>query len=233
MSNHCWGRATCLPNPLTLGWQIEKYQLEKEQQRAKVLLWEEVYDKSSRPDSGLSSVLSGGPAVPPGPSSGGPAVPPGPGAGDLPDLPPPNAKAGILVDMQHYILSEYLCDFGNVIKGTQLTKTFKVTNVGFAQISFELSKGVKSLTSGCGVIIEPDRVNRLPGAPDFESVDFAVSFNSGRAGVKLGPMELLIPLTVRSGPQVPSPHRLFPASPPRCLLGPIELLTPLIVPSGL
>ena len=148
----------------------------------------------SRPDSEVSSALSGGPVVPPGP--GAPelaaAVDPASGA----------AKGAPIIDMQRFVLSEYVCDFGNVIKNAQITKTFKVTNVGFTQISFEFSKAVKSQISGSGFIIEPDRVNRLPGAPDFETVEFSVVFNSSRPGVKLGPLELVVPLHIKGGPQV-------------------------------
>ena len=153
-------------------------------------------DMFSRPDSEVSSAISGGPVAPPGP-----------GAPESTAVDP--AKAGLIIDMQQFVLSEYVCDFGNVIKNAQSTRTFKITNVGFTQISFEFSKTVKSLLSNSGFIVEPDRVNRLPGAPDFETVEFNVTFNSSRPGVKVGPLELLLPLQIKGGPQVSA--ETFPA----------------------
>jgi hydrocephalus-inducing protein len=147
-------------------------------------------DLHSRPDSEVSSAISGGPVAPPGPGA------PESAAVD------PATKGGLIIDMHSFVLSEYLCDFGNVIKNAQSTRTFKITNVGFTQISFEFSKNVKSLLSNSGFIVEPDRVNRLPGAPDFETVEFNVVFNSSRPGVKVGPLELLLPLQIKGGPQV-------------------------------
>ena len=178
--------------------QIRLKESERESSRPKVLLEnvsrEGAPDMFSRPASEVSSA-----------HSAGPVAPPGPGAAELaPAVDPTSAalSAGLIIDMQKFVLSDYVCDFGNVIKNVQITKSFKITNVGFTQISFEFSKAVKSLISGSGFIIEPDRVNRLPGAPDFESVEFSVAFNSSRPGVKVGPLELLVPLQVKGGPQV-------------------------------
>ncbi len=147
----------------------------------------------SRPTSEVSSVHSAGPVAP-----AGPGVEPAPAV----EAASAAVKGESIVDMHKFVLSEYVCDFGNVIKNAQLTKTFKITNVGYTQISFEFSKSIKSLISGSGFIIEPDRVNRLPGAPDFETVEFSVLFNSSRPGVKVGPLELLVPLHIKGGPQV-------------------------------
>ncbi len=150
-------------------------------------------DQFSRAASEVSSAHSTGPAVPQGPGApeANPPVDPASGA----------VKSGAMIDMQRFVLAQYVCDFGNVIKSNQLSKSFKITNVGHTQISFEFSKALKSAVSGAGFIIEPDRVNRLPGAPDFESVEFNVTFNSSRPGVKVGPLELLVPLQIKGGPQ--------------------------------
>ena len=42
----------------------------------------------------------------------------------------------------HYILARYVCDFGNMIVGTQKKKTFKITNTGGVPASFDLRKAV-------------------------------------------------------------------------------------------
>lgn len=61
--------------------------------------------------------------------SGGPVAPPGPGdpGKDITQIP--------LVDMKGFTLAEYVLDFGNVIKGQQVQKEFRVTNVGFSQVN--------------------------------------------------------------------------------------------------
>mmetsp|Transcript_4036 Transcript_4036/g.9628 ORF Transcript_4036/g.9628 Transcript_4036/m.9628 type:complete len:4944 (+) Transcript_4036:104-14935(+) len=106
------------------------------------------------------------------------------------------------MNMSGFILARYVCDFGNVIKGTHRTKRFRITNVGPSQVSFELNKNVKHALSQSGFGIEPDRVSRLPGAPECESVEFTITFNSARAGVALGPMDMVVPIDLKTGPAV-------------------------------
>ena len=176
--------------------QIHIREIQKEAQRAKILLSNELnVDRDGSSSSGQLTFDTGATQV----------APQGPGAPRASTPSDANfmiTKSVMTVDMQNYVLAEYLMDFGNVIKGVQITKTFKVSNVGYAQLSFEFSKSAKSSITNAGFIVEPDRVNRLPGAPDFESVDFTVIFNSSRPSVKLGPLELLIPLQIKTGPQV-------------------------------
>lgn len=37
-------------------------------------------------------------------------------------------------------LATYVCDFGNIVRGNQRRRSFKVTNYGYLPISFDLSK---------------------------------------------------------------------------------------------
>ena len=182
--------------------QVASKEVEEEARRARVLFNEDAERKAlmidlDEPDELLDAKSR------PGTGNDGPSAPPGPGA---PDNAPPAVsvfKTGApFVDMRNFVLSEYVCDFGHVIRGAQLQRTFRVTNVGFTNISFEYPKNVKSALIAAGFVVEPDRVNRLPGAPDYESVEFTVLFNSGRPGVNLGPVDLLIPIAIRGGPQV-------------------------------
>ena len=177
--------------------QIELKELEREALRPKILLEDggraASADQFSRAASEVSSAHSTGPAVPQGPGAPENTPPVDPAGSAL--------KGGVIIDMQRFVLAQYVCDFGNVVKNNQLSRSFKIMNVGHTQISFEFSKALKSAVSGAGFIIEPDRVNRLPGAPDFETVEFNVVFNSSRPGVKVGPLELLVPLQIKGGPQ--------------------------------
>ena len=201
--------ADCLGMREFIVEQVANKEAEEEAQRARVLFDEEaeraaltldldepdeLLDAKSRP--GTSQLHE---------AAAGPVAPPGPGAPEMAAVPGTVSvfKSGQpFIDMNSYVLAEYVCDFGHVIKGQQLQRTFRVTNVGFTNISFDYPKSVKSALTQAGFVVEPDRVNRLPGAPDFEGVDFSVLFNSSRPGVNLGPVDLLIPVAVRGGPQV-------------------------------
>ena len=197
--------ADCLGMREYIVEQVANKEAEEEAQRPRVLFDEEAEREALTLDLDEPDELVDAKSRP-GTSASSPAVPPGPGAPEASAVAPGTVsvfKTGQpFIDMDAYVLSEYVCDFGHVIKGQQLQKTFRVTNVGFTNISFEYPKSVKSALTQAGFVVEPDRVNRLPGAPDFEGVDFSVLFNSSRPGVNLGPIDLLIPIAVRGGPQV-------------------------------
>ena len=98
-----------------------------------------------------------------------------------------------------FSLASYLLDFGNVVKGSTKKKTFRVRNVGWQAISFDLDKN--ALLSG-GFRIEPDKVVRLPGLPESESVDFAVTFASKSGKVGLGEFVFRAKLDMKAGPPI-------------------------------
>lgn len=56
------------------------------------------------------------------------------------------------------ILSQYICNFGNVVKGKSPRMKFDVMNRGFLNVSFLIPK-----LKGTPFFIEPDRVKDLPG----------------------------------------------------------------------
>lgn len=160
-----------------------------EGQRGRTLFDEEAERKML--EEGVS-VDKGGPAVPPGPGDGGAIVEQN--MSMVSQLP--------VLDMTKFALADYVLDFGNVIKGQQQQKEFKVTNVGYSNVSFEFQKSIKAAMSQAGFTVEPDKVQRLPGAPDFETAEFAVVFNSAKPTVNLGPIDLVVPLQTRNGPTV-------------------------------
>ncbi|KAJ3287536.1 hypothetical protein HK104_008544 [Borealophlyctis nickersoniae] len=108
-------------------------------------------------------------------------------------------------DRKHHCVSEsssvelakYICDFGNVIRNTHKKKVIRVTNRGIHPVSFSLDK---SLLTGTGFTIEPDKVKMLPGAPHNESVDFQVTFQARSLTGELGPAEIKLPINVTGGP---------------------------------
>lgn len=43
------------------------------------------------------------------------------------------------LDQSELVLGDFVCDFGNVIKGTHKTRSFKVTNTGSLPVSFGIT----------------------------------------------------------------------------------------------
>ncbi|RKO94829.1 hypothetical protein BDK51DRAFT_29881 [Blyttiomyces helicus] len=102
-------------------------------------------------------------------------------------------------ESSHVKLNKYICDFGNVIRNTHKKKTIRITNRGLYSMSFSLDK---TLLTGTGFGIDPEKVKSLPGAPHFESVDFQVTFQArslSGAG-ELGVAEVELPISVTGGP---------------------------------
>ncbi|XP_053402100.1 hydrocephalus-inducing protein homolog isoform X11 [Mercenaria mercenaria] len=96
-------------------------------------------------------------------------------------------------------LPEYLLDFGYVVLGTVRTHIVKATNTGYFPASFQVERND---FHHHGFHVELDRVRNLPGSPDYESVDFVVSFDPRGANLPLGPVESFVPVNILNGPMV-------------------------------
>ena len=94
------------------------------------------------------------------------------------------------------VVSEYCIDFGNVVKGTQRVKRFRLQNLGWHPITVNVDK--KALRPG--VIVEPDSVQRLPGQPEFGTADMALTLKTGACDA--GPLEWIVPLSIRNSPKI-------------------------------
>ena len=91
-------------------------------------------------------------------------------------------------------LPEYLLDFGYVVLGDHRQHVVKATNTGWCPVSFQVENDA---IKHQGFHVELDRVRNLPGAPDYETVDFWVSFDPRGANLGLGPVESYVPINVR------------------------------------
>jgi hydrocephalus-inducing protein len=99
-----------------------------------------------------------------------------------------------------FTLASYVLDFGNVVKGLTRKRTFRVRNMGWQPVSFDFDK---QALAAAGMKVEPDKVVKLPGLPDPEGVEFAVTFNSkGAKGGKEGVMEYAAKLDMKGSPPV-------------------------------
>ncbi|GIL73964.1 hypothetical protein Vretifemale_3957, partial [Volvox reticuliferus] len=96
-------------------------------------------------------------------------------------------------------VAHYVVDFGYVVKGLTRTRKFRITNTSSQQVSFRFEKGLLELH---GFKVDPEVVARLPGAPDFGSVEVAVTMLANKSSVQAGPLELIYPLNIKGSPPV-------------------------------
>jgi len=94
------------------------------------------------------------------------------------------------------IISRYFCDFGYVVKGTHKVKKLKVQNITSQQVSYAIDK--KLIPPGFS--IDPESVQKLPGAPEFEVLDMTVTLQTGSLSV--GELRHVIPIPIRQGPPI-------------------------------
>jgi hypothetical protein len=68
-----------------------------------------------------------------------------------------------------------------------------------AQVSFSFNKG---LLDSYGLAVDPEVVQRIPGAPEYGSVEVTFTLKGGRANLPSAPVDLLMPLNIKNGPPV-------------------------------
>ena len=72
----------------------------------------------------------------------------------------------------------------------------KLSNIGYCPVSFATAHSALQNT-GFSVDLG-DRIKALPGAPDFESLDFVVRFDPASANCGEGLVEAQLPFSVRN-----------------------------------
>lgn len=95
--------------------------------------------------------------------------------------------------------STYVLDFGNVVKGTVVCKTFKIQNTC---ISHAFVSADKDLLAAFGCTLHPDKLLKLPGLPERSCTEIQLSLNTQSPQVPPGPMEFHAPLYVQNGPPI-------------------------------
>jgi len=65
---------------------------------------------------------------------------------------------GTAVFLDNINITNYLCDFGNVVVGGSKKKSFRLTNTGKIAINFNFDK---KLLGQAGLAIEPDKVQKI------------------------------------------------------------------------
>ncbi|KAJ3023439.1 hypothetical protein HKX48_003133 [Thoreauomyces humboldtii] len=93
-------------------------------------------------------------------------------------------------------LSNYICDFGNVIRNTFKKETVRLKNTGHYPLTLTLDK---SMLIGTGFTIEPDKVRSLPAQ---EIAEFMVAFQARNNNGRPERFEVDLPVKVAGGPTI-------------------------------
>ncbi len=95
-----------------------------------------------------------------------------------------------------FVMARYVCDFGNVVKGTTRKKAFKVSNTGVIPVSFKFEKKV---LASLGLTVEPSEVKKLPGFPSAESQTMEVLLQTKHPTIDTGDFLAIVPMEIVSG----------------------------------
>lgn len=92
-------------------------------------------------------------------------------------------------------MANYLCDFGNIVVTNSKKKPFIITNVGKLPVSFQFDK---KFLSSFGMVIEPDKVNKmLPG----EWKEFNAELKTRRVRDAERKLDKTLDIFVKNGPR--------------------------------
>ena len=95
--------------------------------------------------------------------------------------------------MENINITNYLCDFGNVVVGGSKKKSFRLTNVGKIPINFNFDK---KMLGQAGIDIEPDKAVKIgPNSSQLFTVVYTTRKNS-----KYGRVKYQIPIDIKNGP---------------------------------
>jgi len=103
-------------------------------------------------------------------------------------------RAGSSVNLNNINITTYTCDFGNIIVGKSVQKSFRLTNCGKIAINFNFDK---KLLNQAGIIIEPDKAMKV--MPN-QSVLFKVVMQT-RKNSRFGRTRFFVPVDIKNGPQ--------------------------------
>lgn len=91
-------------------------------------------------------------------------------------------------------VATYTCDFGNIIVGKAVQKSFRLTNCGKIPINFNFDKKLLNLA---GIVIEPDKAQKVLAN---QSILFKVVMQTRKTS-KFGRQRFMIPVDIKNGPQ--------------------------------
>ena len=65
---------------------------------------------------------------------------------------------GVNINLENITISNYVCDFGNVVVGQTKKKSFRLTNVGKLPVNFNFDK---KILNQAGISIDPDKGQKI------------------------------------------------------------------------
>jgi len=101
-----------------------------------------------------------------------------------------------LTELSKIHSTEYMCDFGYIIRNTTKTKKIVITNIGQKKVSFSFNI---SKLKNTGLSVEPEKVKELP--PD-ESIDFYLTFQSRDIPMTEKEINIMLPIEIIDGPVI-------------------------------
>jgi len=117
--------------------------------------------------------------------------------------PPPTKKRLTTADAaNNFFASEYLCDFGHMVKGATKKRVFSASNTSAVPVNFELDKKAMQDCKMLGFTVDPAKMNKFPGGPDAESIDVTITFNSNAKDVPLGRLHYPLIIQIKNGPKI-------------------------------
>lgn len=96
------------------------------------------------------------------------------------------------LDTAAFFLAEYICNFGDVVKGGFRKRNFRITNNGSLPVIFEFPRNIRDF----GLNLDPEHINKLAGFPKHDSQTFKISFQTSEE-TKLGPVEHHVPIYIK------------------------------------
>ena len=106
-----------------------------------------------------------------------------------------------LVEKGGILVGEYCLDFGNLVLNMNKRRTFRLTNVGKSQVTFNFEKKYYAASGHAELTLDPDRVNKLaPGETKTFNVQFT-SIKSGSSKAVYGEIKIPVEIDIRGGPK--------------------------------
>lgn len=96
------------------------------------------------------------------------------------------------------VASTYTLDFGDVVKGTIVSRTFKMLNMCTYHVAVSVDKGMLEAFS---CTLRPDK-QRLPGLPEKSCTEVTLALDTQAPQIIPGDVDFHLPLLVQNGPPI-------------------------------
>ncbi|KAL7750642.1 hypothetical protein RI367_003984 [Sorochytrium milnesiophthora] len=103
-------------------------------------------------------------------------------------------------ELAKIVLATHVCDFGNIIRGGTIQRSFAVGNISSSSLSFSVPK---TSLAEIGFSVLPERVKGLPPASESsEKLEMAVSLSIGAEQDVSKLSQVRLPISIQGGPSI-------------------------------